>query len=155
MGGLPSLYWYSMPWAADVPHSTGVHKRCLLLTSRGSAADCLPALEGPLALMVLAGLGSRAQCVSGSESWPPTRLAQERCTHHRPPFPCLQKQTFLEKVKDRFEPSVPTTTLVNEGSIFLILALWCVHWCTSSARSACAAPALHKGLPAALPALLV
>ena len=74
----------------------------------------------------MADPGGRSQCVGSSESLPPERLAQGECTHHRPCFPCLQRHTFLEKVKDRFEPSVPTTTLVNEGSIFLILALWCV-----------------------------
>ena len=125
--GLPLLVLAKHGMAAEVPRSAGVLKRCLLLTSRGSVAECLPALEGAGVADVLADMGGRGQRVGGRESLPPKRLAQGRCTHHRPRFPCLQKQTFLEKVKDRFEPSVPTTTLVNEGSIFLILALWSAH----------------------------
>ena len=102
-----------------------VLKRCLLLTSRESAAEYLPALKVSVVAMMLADQGAR--CYGRSEGQSPKRLAQGQCTHRRPCFPCLQKQTFLERVKDRFEPSVPTTTLVNEGSIFLILALWCAH----------------------------
>ncbi len=109
--------------------------------------------------MVLADPCSRAQCVSSSERMPPKRLAQGQCTHHRPRFPCLQKQTLWEKVKDRFEPSVPTTTLVNEGSIFLILALWCAHACTPHAHQRCllcmCSTRSSDRLQAALPALLV
>lgn len=75
------------------------------------------------------------------------------------PPPCLlclpQKQNLWQQLKDKFEPSVPSTTLVNDGSIFLALALWAawqVHtrggasccfciaefaWCGAPARSAC------------------
>jgi hypothetical protein len=36
-----------------------------------------------------------------------------------------QRLNLLQKLKQRLEPSVPFPTLVNDGSIFVILGLWC------------------------------
>ena len=40
--------------------------------------------------------------------------------------------SFAQRVKDVFEPSVSSVTLVNEGSIFLGLALWAAWQAASS-----------------------
>lgn len=32
----------------------------------------------------------------------------------------------MQRVREALEPSVPGTTIVNDGSIFLVLAVWCV-----------------------------
>lgn len=37
---------------------------------------------------------------------------------------CLQKLSLWQQLREKFEASVPGTTLVNEGSIFLALGLW-------------------------------
>ncbi|CAK0785544.1 hypothetical protein CVIRNUC_008754 [Coccomyxa viridis] len=39
---------------------------------------------------------------------------------------------ILAQIKDRLEPSVPSTTIVNDGSIFLMMGSWAA-WQTSSA----------------------
>lgn len=43
-----------------------------------------------------------------------------------------EKVSIVQRVKDLFEPSVSSVTLVNEGSIFLGLALWAAWQAASS-----------------------
>ena len=42
------------------------------------------------------------------------------------------KVSFWERVRDMFEPNVSSVTMVNDGSIFLALALWAAWQATSS-----------------------
>ena len=67
------------------------------------------------------------------------RLGQDHCDHRSWLFASgqdvrgllatfavvlLQRLTFFQSLKERLEPDVPGTTLVNDGSIFAALALW-------------------------------
>ena len=36
----------------------------------------------------------------------------------------MQRVGILAQIKDRLEPSVPSTTIVNDGSIFLMMGSW-------------------------------
>jgi ATP-dependent HslUV protease ATP-binding subunit HslU len=42
------------------------------------------------------------------------------------------KQSIWQIIRSKFEPSVPSTTLVNDGSIFLALGLWAAWQAASS-----------------------
>ena len=38
---------------------------------------------------------------------------------------CMQRLTLAEQIKSRIEPTVARSTLVNEGSIYLAMGIWC------------------------------
>ena len=38
---------------------------------------------------------------------------------------CAQRKGILGRIQEQLEPSVPGTTIVNDGSIFAVLGLWC------------------------------
>lgn len=50
----------------------------------------------------------------------PTCCHLELLARPRPP----PKLSLWQQLREKFEPSVPSTTIVNEGSIFVALALW-------------------------------
>ena len=38
---------------------------------------------------------------------------------------CAQRKGIIGRIQEQLEPSVPGTTIVNDGSIFAVLGLWC------------------------------
>ena len=40
-----------------------------------------------------------------------------------------QRKGFVEAFREKLEPSVPGTTIVNDGSIFLLLGIWSAPQC--------------------------
>lgn len=37
---------------------------------------------------------------------------------------CAQQVGILAQINERLEPSVPGTTIVNDGSIFIMMGFW-------------------------------
>ena len=43
----------------------------------------------------------------------------------KPVHMCAQRKGIIGRIQEQLEPSVPGTTIVNDGSIFAVLGLWC------------------------------